>query len=79
MTKDSFSMIKLLTLGKTDKKLIADYRSQLSSLQQRLEDLEITLREKEAEAIRIKDEEMQRESVCLRMLGQSISVSNITK
>lgn len=45
--------------------MIADYQSQVSSLQQRLEDLEITLREKEAEVIRLKDEEMQRESVGL--------------
>lgn len=43
--------------------MIADYQSQVTSLQQRLEDLEITLREKEAEAIRMKDEGMQRESV----------------
>lgn len=43
--------------------MIADYQSQVTSLQQRLEDLEITLREKEAEAIRMKDERMQRESV----------------
>ncbi|KAF8463139.1 hypothetical protein BDZ91DRAFT_316714 [Kalaharituber pfeilii] len=52
--------------GEADKKVIADYQSQVSSLQQRLEDLEITLREKEAELIRMKDEEMQREASILQ-------------
>ncbi|RPB22856.1 hypothetical protein L211DRAFT_826363 [Terfezia boudieri ATCC MYA-4762] len=52
--------------NEADKKVIADYQSQVTSLQQRLEDLEITLREKEAEAIRMKDEGMQRESSILQ-------------
>ncbi|KAI5787655.1 hypothetical protein DFH27DRAFT_221162 [Peziza echinospora] len=50
----------------SNEKLIADYQSQVTSLQQRLEDLEITLREKEAEAIRLKDDDMQRESAALQ-------------